>query len=203
MAAAMTEDPRHKAAPTIHVIAGPNGVGKTTFARTFLPAVGCRRFLNADLMAAGLSPLSPSAAAIRAARLLLTEWDAAVRAGADFGFETTMSGRAYVARLSRARRLGFQVQMYYLWLPAAAVALRRIRQRVAKGGHDVPVADVKRRFRPSLENFFRLYLPLADVALLFDGSGHPPKLVAEIRKGRQTVRDEEGYARIQRMVEGS
>jgi predicted ABC-type ATPase len=187
--------------PTIHVVAGPNGAGKTTFARTFLPEMGCPHFLNADLIAAGVSPLSPAAGAIRAARLLLAEWDALVEAKASFGFETTLSGRVYVARLLQARERGFQVNIYYLWLPTVTVALRRIRQRVTKGGHDVPAADVKRRFRPSLENFFRLYLPLAEKALLFDGSTRPPKLVAEIQKERQIIRDAKTYEHIKQAIQ--
>ena len=187
--------------PTIHVVAGPNGAGKTTFARTFLPELGCPHFLNADLIAAGLSPLSPTAGAIRAARLLLAEWDVLVEDKASFGFETTLSGRAYVSRLLHACEQGYRINIYYLWLPTVAVALRRIRQRVTKGGHNVPTEDVKRRFHPSLENFFRLYLQLAEKALLFDGSTRPPKLVAEIQKGRQVIRDAKTYEQIQQALQ--
>jgi len=186
--------------PTIHVVAGPNGAGKTTFARTFLPELGCPHFLNADLIAAGLSPLSPTAGAIRAARLLLAEWDVLVTDKASFGFETTLSGRAYVPRLLHAREQGYRVNIYYLWLPTVKVALRRIQQRVAKGGHNVPAIDVKRRFRPSLENFFHLYLPLAEKGLLFDGSTRPPKLVAEIQKERQIIKDAKTYEDIQQAI---
>ena len=187
--------------PTIHVVAGPNGAGKTTFARTFLPEMGCPNFLNADLIAAGLSPLSPSSAAIRAARVLLSEWESLVKAKASFGFETTLSGRVYVSRLQQALAQGYRINIYYLWLPAVEVALRRIRQRVTKGGHNVPAIDVKRRFRPSLENFFRLYLPLAENALLFDGSTRPPKLVAEIQKESHVIREAMTYERIQQSIQ--
>lgn len=192
MAVPMTEI----AQPTIHVVAGPNGSGKTTFARRFLPASRCAHFLNADLIAAGLSPLSPAAGAIRAARLLLAEWEALAETKESFGFETTLSGKAYVARLFRAREQGYRINIYYLWVPKVGITLFRIRQRVAKGGHDVPQADAKRRFHPSLENFFRLYLPLADEALLFDASMRSPKLVAEIGKGRQTIINPVAYEQI-------
>jgi len=187
--------------PTIHVVAGPNGSGKTTFARTFLPESGCAHFLNADLIAAGLSPLSPLAGAIRAARVLLAEWDELIKSKATFGFETTMSGRIYASRLQNAREQGYQINIYYLWLPSVAVALRRIRQRVAKGGHNVPSADVKRRFRPSVENFFKLYLPLADEALIFNGATRPPKLVAEMQKARQIIKDKKTYDRITQNIQ--
>ena len=186
--------------PTIHVVAGPNGAGKTTFARRFLPEFDCTQFLNADLIVAGLSPLSPVAGAIRAARILLEEWDTLIKSKATFGFETTMSGRIYASRLQQAREIGYRINIYYLWLPTVTVALRRIRQRVTKGGHDVPSTDVKRRFRPSLENFFELYLPMANEALLFDGSTRPPKLVAEIQKERQIIRDPETYEKIKQTI---
>ena len=190
-----------QSSPTIHVVAGPNGAGKTTFARTFLPELGCTRFLNADLIAAGLSPLSPAAGAVRAARVLLTEWDALVQCKASFGFETTLSGRVYASRLRRAQEQGYTINLYYLWLPSVTVALRRIRQRVTKGGHDVPSVDVKRRFRPSLENFYHLYLPIAEETLLFDGSSRPPKLVAEIQKERQIVWEAEIYGYIKKTIQ--
>lgn len=193
----MTKNPP----PTIHVVAGPNGAGKTTFARSFLPEYDCRRFLNADLIAAGLSPLSPAAGAIRAARILLEEWDALVELKETFGFETTMSGRGYASRLRQAQEAGYRVNIYYLWLPTVTVALRRIRQRVTKGGHDVPSADVKRRFRPSLKNFFSLYLPIASTALLFDGSSRPSKLVAEIRKEGQIINDWKTYEEIKQAIQ--
>lgn len=187
--------------PTIHVVAGPNGAGKTTFARSFLPESGCSHFLNADLIAAGLSPLSPVAGAVRAARILLEEWNSLIKTKATFGFETTLSGRIYAARLQQAREMGYRINIYYLWLPTVTVALRRIRQRVTKGGHNVPPSDVKRRFRPSLENFFELYLPLADEALLFDGSTRPPKLVAEMQKERQTIKDRKTYESIEQIIQ--
>jgi len=187
--------------PTIHIVAGPNGAGKTTFARSYLPASGCQNFLNADLIAAGLSPLSPATGAVRAARILLEQWDEMLAAGATFGFETTLSGRAYAERLQKARELGYQIHLYYLWLPSVSVALRRIRQRVSKGGHDVPAGDVKRRFLPSLKHFFDMYLPLVDKAVIFDGSTRPPKVVAEIQKAGHTVFNGKLYERIQKAIQ--
>ena len=160
------------------MIGGPNGAGKTTFAREFLPTEAIGEFLNADLLAAGLSPLRPAAMAVRAARLLLSRWRELVAARADFAFESTLSGRTYAAMLREARRAGYSVCLCYLWLPDAKFSLRRVRQRVRRGGHDVPEADVRRRFLPSLQNFFTLYLPLADEAFLFRAATPPPQLVA-------------------------
>jgi predicted ABC-type ATPase len=135
------------AKPTIYLIAGCNGAGKTTFAREFLPKeVKCLRFLNADEMARGLSPLDPSAGAVKAARLLLREVHGAIRDGHTFGLESTISGVTYVRLLRDAQRRGYAVKLFYLWLPSAEVAVRRVRERVRKGGHDVPgqmcVADL-------------------------------------------------------------
>ena len=85
--------------PTCWIIAGPNGAGKTTFALRYLPQVaGCRRFINADLIAAGLSPLAPERQLATASRLFLQEVDSAIKAGEDFAFETTLAGRTSTAK---------------------------------------------------------------------------------------------------------
>src|SRR5712691_5972786 len=139
--------------PIVYVIGGPNGAGKTTFAREFLPAAKVVEFLNADLLAAGLSPLRPDRMGARSARLLLTRWRELVKERRDFAFESTLSGLTYATMLQRARAAGYGVRLCYLWLPSVAVSLRRVRQRVKKGGHDVPEADLRRRFGPSLRNF--------------------------------------------------
>jgi predicted ABC-type ATPase len=186
--------------PTIYVIAGPNGAGKTTFAREFLPAVTITEFLNADSIAAGLSPLDPPLASIRAARLLLARWRELVAAQQSFGFESTVSGRTYAKMLRDARSAGYRVHISYLALPAVTYSVRRVRERVRKGGHDVPLADLHRRFRPSLANFFRLYLPLTDSATLHDASLHPPRLVATWEKGNRTVVDLDQHERIQQII---
>jgi len=142
--------------PVIYVIGGPNGAGKTTFAREFLPAANVVEFLNADLLAAGLSPLQPSTMAVRSARLLLGRWRELLTLRRSFAFESTLSGRTYAGMLRTARTAGYEVRLCYLWLPNVAMSLSRVRQRVRKGGHDVPAADLRRRFFPSLRNFFSL-----------------------------------------------
>jgi predicted ABC-type ATPase len=131
--------------PKCIVIAGPNGAGKTTFAREFLPRDrGVLNFVNADLIAAGLSPLRPPLAARAAGRLVLAELDRLAKARADFGFESTRSGRAYVERLRHWKSLGYHVEIVFLRLSSPRLALKRISMRVAQGGHDVPRADVLR-----------------------------------------------------------
>ena len=187
-------------APVVYVIGGPNGAGKTTFAREFLPAAQIVEFLNADLLAAGLSPLRPEAMAVRAARLLLNRWRELVAAKVDFAFESTLSGRTYAAMLREARRAGYAVQLCYLCLTDARLSASRVRRRVRKGGHDVPPADLQRRFLPSLSNFFTLYLPLADQTLLYQAAVRPPQLVASWTGPHLAIWKPEIYERIQRQA---
>lgn len=182
--------------PVIYLISGPNGAGKTTFAKEFLPAAHVIEFLNADLLAAGLSPLHPSAMAVRSARLILGRWRELLAISRDFAFESTLSGRTYASMLEEAKKAGYRIRLAYLWLPHVRLSLQRVRQRYLKGGHDVPARDVRRRFVPSLANFFRRYLPLADEALLFDAAAHPPRLIARWAGGKKEVIDQYKYEAV-------
>jgi predicted ABC-type ATPase len=167
-------------APRCIVIAGPNGAGKTTFAREFLPKdARVIHFVNADLIAGGLSPLRPELAALASGRLLLTELDRLARAKEDFAFETTMSGLVYVSRLKRWKAAGYRIEIIFLRLSSPRVALRRIASRVRQGGHDVPRKDVLRRFTRGWLNFQRVYSPLADSWTLYDNSGSIPLLLEQ------------------------
>ncbi len=139
--------------PTCWIIAGPNGAGKTTFALDYLPqVVGCLRFINADLIAAGLSPLAPERQAATAGRLFLREMAAAHKAGESFAFETTLSGRGYLKLIRELRAGGWQVELIYLALPSVEMSRLRVTERVAHGGHAIPDVDIVRRFPRSLHN---------------------------------------------------
>lgn len=165
--------------PTIYLIAGCNGAGKTTFAREYLPhEVKCLRFLNADELARGLSPLDPSAGAFKAGRLLLREVHHSIAAREIFALESTLSGRTYVNLFRQARNAGHSIELHYLWLASPAQAIARVRQRVREGGHNVPVADIRRRFERSLKHLLDDYLPLATHWTIWDNRGTPPKLLA-------------------------
>lgn len=180
-----------------HVIAGSNGAGKTTFATRFLPHYAhCTHFINADLIARGLSPFDPTAGLVRAGRLVLeriAEFEASRR---DFAFETTLSGRTYATVLRRLRTSGYRIHLFYLWIPSPDLALLRIRDRVEDGGHDVPEADVRRRFSRTLRNLFTLYRPLGDSLHFFDNSSEVPRLVFKDEAGKTTVVDAALYADI-------
>lgn len=187
--------------PVIYAIGGPNGAGKTTFARQFLPTVGVEQFLNADSIAAGLSPLRPEAMAIPAARLLLKRWRELVTARASFAFESTFSGRTYAPMLREAKAAGYVVKINYLWLPSDNASLRRVRNRVRQGGHNVPSDDIRRRYLPSVRNFFELYLPLADVTMLYEATAQPPRRVARWIGGSVEVFQPNLYDEIRRQAD--
>ena len=155
----------------LYIIAGPNGSGKTTFARKFLPDhAECTHFINADLIAQGLSPFSPVVAAMKAGRLVLKEIQELSGKGISFAFETTLSGKTYLSLIKSLKNKGYQIHLFFLWIPSPNLALERIKERVASGGHDVPAADVRRRFRRSVDNFFKVYESHLDSWMLFDNS---------------------------------
>jgi len=160
------------------IIAGPNGAGKTTFAREFLPKeAGVVHFVNMDLLAAGLSPLKPELAAVKAGKLFLQELDRLADARLDFAFESTLSGLAYTRRLKRWKTTGYRIEMVFLRLASPQLALRRIAARVKQGGHNVSRADVLQRFDRSWKNFQVIYKPLADAWKVYDSSGDNPRLL--------------------------
>ena len=166
--------------PRCIVIAGPNGAGKTTFAREFLPKdAKIVHFVNADLIAGGLSPLSPELAAFAGGRLFLKELDRLARARADFAFETTLSGLIYLRRLKRWKAAGYNLEITYLRLDSPRLALRRIASRVRQGGHNVPKNDVIRRFERGWLNFQDFYRPLADAWTVYDNSADTPLLLEQ------------------------
>lgn len=164
--------------PRCIIIAGPNGAGKTTFAREFLPKeAGVIHFINTDLMAAGLSPLKPELAALKAGRLFLNELDRLAAKQVDFAFESTLRGLTYVSRLKNWKKSGYRIEFVYLRLASSRLALRRIGVRVQQGGHPVSRSDVLRRFDRSWKNFQYFYKPLADAWKIYDNSGVEPRLL--------------------------
>lgn len=134
-------------------------------------------FVNADLIAGGLSPLKPELAAIAAARIVLREIDRLASERADFAFETRLSGRTYVRRMEAWKRAGYRIEIVYLRLGSVDLALRRIEVRVRQGGHDVPKRDVLRRFDRGWGNFVKIYQPMAESWAVYDNSGASPQLV--------------------------
>jgi predicted ABC-type ATPase len=166
--------------PRCIIIAGPNGAGKTTFAREFLPKdARVIHFVNADLIASGLSPLRPELAAITGGRLLLHELDRLAEAELDFAFETTLSGLTYLHRLQKWKKAGYRIELVYLRLHSPQMAVQRVAARVRQGGHNVRRADVLRRFERGWINFKNDYRLLADSWTIYDNSGIAPILIEQ------------------------
>jgi len=185
----------------VYVIAGPNGSGKTTFACTFLPEYAqCDRFINADLIATGLSPFSPQQVAIKSGKLVLEQIKEYSEADVDFGFETTMSGVTYLKYFNMLKGKGYKMHIFFLWIPSSQLAVARVKDRVAQGGHNVPIADIKRRFERSVEKFFKQYRLLADKWILFSNAESKPKIIAKKQNAHIDVIDHKLFEGIIKKV---
>lgn len=164
----------------ILIIAGPNGAGKSTFAREYLPhEAGCPTFINADLIAAGLSPFEPDKAALRAGRLMLEEIEHHVRAHHNFALETTLSGRSYARMIPQWQAANYTVHLIFLKLESPELAVERVAVRVRQGGHAIPEDVIRRRFAKGWANFQNLYQKLVDSWRLYDNSTEQLFFIAE------------------------
>ena len=159
------------------IIAGPNGAGKTTFARNFLPKEAqTYQFINADLIAAGLSPFNPDLAALKAGRIMLSEIEAVSLSGHNFAFETTLSGVHYLTQIKRWQNLGYTVKLWFIKLSTSELAIERVKSRVKQGGHDIPHATILRRCTSGLKNLEKFKL-IVDFWVIYDGDVDIPKLI--------------------------
>lgn len=180
--------------PTCWIIAGPNGAGKTTFALEYLPRVAsCTHFINADLIAAGLSPLAPERELVAASRIFLREIAERIADREDFAFETTLAGRTYLRLVEGMRRGGWKIELVYLALPNVELSKLRVAERVAHGGHHVPVADIVRRFPRSLSNLLDTFSHRVDRCVCFMNDGEKPVLIFEQNGGNRNVTNESYY----------
>lgn len=166
--------------PNLFVISGPNGAGKSTAAPLLIgQRLGIAEFVNADVIAAGLSAFSPESAAIEAGRVILRRLRQLADEGKDFAFETTLASRSFAPWIARLRReCNYRFHLAYLWLPSPELAVSRVDERVRAGGHAVPPDDIRRRYRRGLSNFFSIYRPIADSWELHDNSVAPSSLIA-------------------------
>jgi predicted ABC-type ATPase len=160
------------------LIAGPNGAGKTTFALKYLHSVAhCAAFVNADLIAAGLSPLATETQSVTASRLFLKEIAQYMKTSTDFSFETTLSGRSYLQLITRLKQAGWRIELIYLALPNVEMSKLRVSERVKHGGHNIPVPAIERRFPRSLDNLLNHFSHLVDQTHCFMNDGESPTLV--------------------------
>ncbi len=166
-------------APTVWVIAGPNGVGKTTYAFRHIRAVsGSVHFVNLDEIARGLAPFDPSLERMTAARIAIRQIRGHLKAGRSFSLETTLSGRTHLGTLARAKDAGFAVNLLFFHVPEVEECLRRVARRITEGGHAVPEADVRRRYDRGIR-MLPAYLEMADSWRVLDNSGPQPQVRAE------------------------
>ena len=165
--------------PNLYIIAGPNGAGKTTASFNLLPNVlRCPNFVNADEIARGLSPFAPTEVAIQAGRIMLQRIDELLPQRVDFAIETTLATRSYVHLVRRAQALGYKVHLIFFFLENEEQAIERVAQRVLNGGHGIPEADIRRRFKRGIYNLLHLYMPICDSVLVYNNAHGDALLVA-------------------------
>jgi len=185
--------------PHVYIIAGPNGAGKTTFSEKFLPSFAkCYEFVNADLIAAGLSPFAPHTQEMLAARLFLKRVHGLAEEGKSFAFETTLAGRSHAQLLIRMKKLNYRVFLFFLWLPDPDMAISRVQMRVRQGGHNVPSDIIIRRYYAGLKNLYKLYRPVIDVLRIYNASLLTPRAVAHEEDGRTMIFEPDIYNSISR-----
>ena len=166
-------------AKNLYIISGCNGAGKTTASYTVLPEIlGCKEFVNADEIARGLSPFNPTSVAIEAGRLMLQRIEDLLLRDQSFSIETTLATRSYVNLVQRAHGQGYRVSLLYFWLNSPELAMRRVAERVSKGGHDIATSTITRRYAAGIKNLFKLFVPLVDYWAVFDNSDTPRRTVA-------------------------
>ena len=169
--------------PNLYIISGCNGAGKTTASYTILPEMlQCKEFVNADEIAKGLSPFQPETVAIEAGRIMLKRIRELLESNSDFAFETTLATKSYVNTVKEAQTKGYFVTLIYFWLNTPELALERVKERVQKGGHNIPKEIIYRRYSNGLSNFSKLYMPNCDFWMIIDNSNPPFCVIAEGNK---------------------
>ena len=183
------------------VFAGPNGAGKSTHADAILEKLGIETFVNADYIARGLSGRNTDAVAFEAGRIMLTRLKDLATAKQDFAFESTLSSRSFAPFLRKLKAQGYEVAIYYFSLASASLAVRRVKLRVAMGGHDVPEDTVRRRFSRSLHNFNTLYIPLADQWAVFDNTVTAKATLIATQEGDNLqIKESKLWLKLQKLI---
>jgi predicted ABC-type ATPase len=187
--------------PNLIVLAGCNGAGKTTASRWLLAkTLKVFTYVNADVIAQGLSGFDPEAAAIRAGRIMLEQLHDLAAQRVNFAFETTRAGRGYASWLDAIRTAGYQIHLLYFWLKSPDIAVARVAARVKHGGHAIPDATIRRRYQRGIRNLFEIYMPIVTSWKVYDNSGRAPRLIAKSKRGeRETILDAEKWSSIRRV----
>jgi predicted ABC-type ATPase len=169
--------------PQRYIIAGCNGAGKTTASMTLLPEVlGIREFVNADAIASGLSPLNPEGVAIEAGKLMLNRIYYLMSQGLDFAIETTLSTKSYQGLVQKAKKLGYEITLLFLWLNSPELAKERVKSRVQKGGHNIPDDVIERRYWRGIQHLTQLFIPICEKWYVYDNSEERFSRIADFEK---------------------
>ena len=166
--------------PNLYIIAGCNGAGKTTASYTVLPEIlNCREFVNADNIAAGISPFNPDGVAIEAGRIMLKRINELLDEEADFALETTLATRSYVSFIKKAQEKNYKVTLLYFWLDSPQTAYDRVKKRVSQGGHNIPIDVIERRYYRGIKNLLELYIPVCDNWMVMNNTGAVSNFIAK------------------------
>ena len=172
----------------LYIIAGCNGAGKTTASFTILPEVlNCKEFINADEIAKGLSPFQPESVAMQAGRIMLARMDELLQKGETFAFETTLATKSYKQKIEWAQANGYKVTLLFFWLDSPNIAKKRVAQRVAEGGHNIPLETIERRYYNGIANLFTIYIDMVDICYIFDNSEGERTPIAKKYKGEKEI----------------
>ena len=172
----------------LYIIAGCNGAGKTTASFTILPEIlGCKEFINADEIAKGLSPFQPESVAVQAGRIMLARMDELLQKGETFAFETTLATKSYKQKIEWAQANGYEVTLLFFWLDSPNIAKERVAQRVAEGGHNIPLETIERRYYNGIANLFTIYIDMVDICYIFDNSEGRKELIAQKERHKDIV----------------
>ena len=183
--------------PRLYILCGCNGAGKTTASYTMLPEIlDCREFVNSDEFAKSLSPFDPSTASVTASRFMLMRIQFLLEQGADFSIETTLATRSLVSVIKDARERGYKVSILYLWVQSPEIAIKRVRDRVNHGGHNIPEEVLRRRYRMGIKYLFNTYIPLCDRWVLVDNTTSQFSVIAEGSSGLLVIKDEDKFNKI-------
>ena len=172
----------------LYIIAGCNGAGKTTASFTILPEIlGCKEFINADEIAKGLSPFQPESVAVQAGRIMLARMDELLQKGETFAFETTLATKSYKQKIEWAQANDYEVTLLFFWLDSPNIAKKRVAQRVAEGGHNIPLETIERRYYNGIANLFTIYIDMVDICYIFDNSEGRKELIAQKERHKDIV----------------
>ena len=172
----------------LYIIAGCNGAGKTTASFTILPEVlGCKEFINADEIAKGLSPFQPESVAMQAGRIMLARMDELLQKRETFAFETTLATKSYKQKIEWAQANGYEVTLLFFWLNTSKLAKKRVAQRVAEGGHNIPDEIIERRYHSGITQLITTYMDMIDICYIFDNSEGRKELIAQKEKHKGII----------------